>query len=451
MAHSKASNAKSKEIKFTAAKIEALPTRDKEYSAKIEGYRGMRCRVFPSGKKVIEVARKPRGCTNQVRVQICVYGDLPLTSIIHKKGNKKPGDSVESIYYDINTDLLAGKNPNIERKLKEASKTTLAEAFEDYKEASNLAPGTVKSYAGIIDNHFSDWKDLPLESITGSMVRKKHQDIKGDYAANNAMRTFRAIWNFAAEPEDDDSDGNPLLPTCPTRVLKVKASSKRKGWNKESRRQGQIEPHELKTWWQATKKIASMIEGKDGKQIPFYSTGGGDGELARDYLQFVIMTGLRRREASKLKWDTINLKGKHFTVAESKSGEPLTLPLPQYLVDMLTRRKKSKKCKDGPFPVDEVKRFVQKVRDLSGLEFTVHDLRRSFIGYCNDCDLGSMTIKALVNHTVTSSSGDVTEGYLINTHRRLRPHMDKIAAFVLSNAGAVDNVVSLEARGKHHG
>lgn len=414
-------------IKFTIVALEKLPVTGVEYIVRSAEHKGLRCRVYATGAKVIEVVRKPTGKPNQVRVKI---GELDGLTI----------KAIEKKYTKINTELQDGKNPNAERKAEketaEATNVTLSAAFKRFKANSDLAPATLTAYTNAVENHLKTWKNEPLSAITGATVRAKHKEISktGKIAANNAMRAFRAIYNYMYDELEDENE-NPILPPCPTRKLTTKG--KRVGWNKETRKQGQVEPEDLKTWWKATNKIASTITAASGKQVQFYK--GGDGELARDYLQFVILTGLRRREASGLQWKNINLKSKTFTVTETKSGKPLKLPLSDYLVDMLTRRKKLKECKAGPFPINEVKRFVSKVREISGLEFTVHDLRRSFIGYASDCNLGVLTIKALVNHSVENKSGDVTEGYLISTHRRLRKPMEQITAFVLRHAGVIDS------------
>jgi len=50
----------------------------------------------------------------------------------------------------------------------------------------------------------------------------------------------------------------------------------------------------------------------------------------------------------------------------------------------------------------------KEVRDDSGVYFTIHDLRRTFITIAESMDIGMVTIKTLVNHR--SGNQDVTEG-----------------------------------------
>ena len=166
----------------------------------------------------------------------------------------------------------------------------------------------------------------------------------------------------------------------------------------------------------------------------------GDGELARDYLQFVILTGLRRREATGLLWKNVNFRSKKITILDTKNKDNLELPLSDYLLEILERRK----GKDGTyvFPFEEPKKFVKWVREESGVEFTIHDLRRSFITYAEALDIGLLTIKAMVNHRI--GGNDVTAGYARITVERMREPMQKITDYVLGHAGKKeDNVVSI--------
>jgi len=88
---------------------------------------------------------------------------------------------------------------------------------------------------------------------------------------------------------------------------------------------------------------------------------------------------------------------------------------------------------DGPFKIEEPKKFVAWVRKESGVHFTIHDLRRSFITYAESLDFGNYTIKALMNHS-TANSRDVIEGYLQLSVERLRKPMQKISDYVLAKS-----------------
>jgi integrase len=312
--------------------------------------------------------------------------------------------------------LLDGVNPNEQKRRERAQKLTLAEAFGDYLASVTLRPDTVKAYTVAIERDLRDWKSRALTSITGQMVAARHRQLskKSATSANRAMRVLRAVWNHARSFSEDE-DGNPLLPEPPTRKL-------RRSWNREIRRTEHIAPGQLNPWFKAALALPETLK-------------RGDGLLARDYLIFVLLTGLRRREATSLLWPDVDLQNRTIRVRHTKNHVPFTLPLPDYLADLLASRKELR-CGDESriFALEEPRRFVQRVRDDSGVKFTIHDLRRTFITVAESLDISAFAIKALVNHC-SNAGTDVTAGYVQLTTERLRKPMQQIADFVLSHAG----------------
>ena len=69
---------------------------------------------------------------------------------------------------------------------------------------------------------------------------------------------------------------------------------------------------------------------------------------------------------------------------------------------------------------------------LSGIEFTVHDIRRTFITIAESLDLSAYAIKHLLNHKMAH---DVTSGYLIIDVEGLRKPMQQITNYLLSSMG----------------
>jgi integrase len=69
---------------------------------------------------------------------------------------------------------------------------------------------------------------------------------------------------------------------------------------------------------------------------------------------------------------------------------------------------------------------LKHLTETSGIKFTFHDLRRTFITVAESLDISSYAIKRLVNH---KNGSDVTEGYIIANHDRLRTPMQRITNF----------------------
>lgn len=433
-----------KKFKFTEPALRKLEQEDTPYEVADTTIPGLRCRVRPSGTKSFCIYKRPKnyispktGKPQSVRVNICNVGEMPIRS--------KKGETVETKAHEILALMAKGINPNEAAKQEEqkaiAESMTLQQALDAYIHPDRIAKDgkartqeqikqrTADGYKQHIDKHLDDWKELQLRDITPKMVRNRHTKIKARLAANNTMRTLRAIYNHAAE-ETADANGVSTLPPNPV-------SGMNRRWTIETRRSNIVDQAELKDWWQATEAITATRPGTK-KEVPVYAHG--DGELARDYLQFVMLTGLRRREATGLLWENVNWRSKTITILDTKNKDNLELPLSDYLLEILERRKG--KNKKYVFPFEEPKKFVAWVREESGVDFTIHDLRRSFITYAESLDIGLLTIKGMVNHRI--GGNDVTAGYARITVERMREPMQKITDYVLGHAGKKeDNVVAI--------
>ena len=153
----------------------------------------------------------------------------------------------------------------------------------------------------------------------------------------------------------------------------------------------------------------------------------------RDYLIFLLFTGLRRTEAAKLKWEDIDFEDRTFTIHQTKNGDPLVLPMSDYIYEMLCNRH-NRHTGEYVFPgpgregfLAEPKKAIYKVAVSSCVSFTCHDLRRTFITIAEGLDLPYYALKRLMNHRIN----DVTSGYIVMDVNRLREPTQKIADYII--------------------
>ena len=158
-------------------------------------------------------------------------------------------------------------------------------------------------------------------------------------------------------------------------------------------------------------------------------------ETVKDYILLLFMTGLRRQEGFKLKWADVDLKGRTFTISETKNKNPLALPMGKFTYDIFKRRKEGDDESQYVFPgsgktghLVEPKKQVSQVFNSSGVKFCLHDLRRGFITTAESLDISSYAMKAMVNHAL---KGDVTGGYIVIDPERLREPMQRIEDHLL--------------------
>lgn len=307
-------------------------------------------------------------------------------------------------------EIATGKDPIGEKKAKRAKGITLLEAFKDYLQSrKSLRPSTIEDYEQIIGKAFKDWQGKPLSEISKDMVELRHSDLgkTSKARANNAMRVLRAIFNHA-KAKYEDAKGNPVITVNPVdRLGQVRA------WYRVERKQTLIRPHQLAGWYQATLLL--------------------NRETTRDYLHLVLFTGLRRSEASTMKWKDVDFKEKTLSIPVTKNHQMHTLPLSDFLYDLLYRRYESRES-EYVFPSDaergylsDPKTAVKRVADLSGVPFTLHDLRRTYITIAESLDIPAYALKRLLNH---KDSNDVTAGYIVSDVGRLRKPMQRITDFI---------------------
>jgi integrase len=158
-------------------------------------------------------------------------------------------------------------------------------------------------------------------------------------------------------------------------------------------------------------------------------------DYARDFLLTALFTGMRRGEVQRLRCENVDLEGRKLHLPTTKNGDPLTLPLSGFLLDLLSQRRVNAGATPWVFPgsgadghLVEPKKFVHRVKDASGVSFTLHDLRRTYITIAESLDIPHYALKRLLNHR---TSDDVTGGYIIINVDRLRGPVEAIADRIL--------------------
>lgn len=326
--------------------------------------------------------------------------------------------------------ITRGDNPIAEKKSNKIKTMTLKVVLSDYLKArKDLKPTTAIDYQNVLKQVLPDWLDKPLINITREMIAKRHNEygaINSKARANYAMRVLRAVFNFAVH-EYQLENGQPIISVNPVEYL-----SHTRGWFRVDRKNTVIKSHQLAEWHEGLTKLA---EQEDYSQAMMWC----------DYFLLILFTGLRRMEAASLTWKDIDFKARTLTIQDTKNREIHTLPMSDFLYDLFFRRKQSQ-ISDFVFPapsktghVMEPRKAMLKVAELSGVSFTVHDLRRTFATTAESLDLPAYALKRLLNHKMTH---DVTAGYIMRDVERLRKPMQRITDFLISQmANSLEVVV----------
>lgn len=303
---------------------------------------------------------------------------------------------------DMLDELRRGIDPK-----KKVEDPTLRSALEAFLTArKDLSPASIHVFRQV-ERTLKSWLDLPLRSITGDMIEKRHIEIaaaiakrgktSGHVTANGAFKTLQLLYNFSAERVED-------LPPNPVKRLK-------RNWYPEPPKE-RIVSHE--------------------KMPDFYRAMCNLPDLQRDYLTLLMFTGMRRTEAATLLWSDIDLPNKVIRVqaANTKTRKRLDLPMSDVIFDMLVARRALGDA-TYVFPsYGKTKRIVGTTPSLraiyteTGVLISAHDLRRGYITIAKSTEISPLALKALVNHSIGRG---ITARYVMMTVDRLREPVQRVA------------------------
>ena len=381
--------------------MRALEAAEKSWIAWDDKLTGFGVRVQPSGTKSFIVNYRPgdggRKAPNK-RIVIGRFGRITV-------------DEARRKVQDLLGRVARGEDPADERT-EARGVPTLAQAFEGYMAANpNRAANTVRLYRQNLRVNLSDWLKRPLDRITRQDVEDRFNLITAKHGwagANQTMSMLRSIYRRPCV--DHESLRNPV-------ELWLAAGGR---FNKMRRRRIST-PAEVLPRWRAG------IEALDLEPA------------VRDIFLFGFYTGMRRGEIFSLRWERINLERRILRVDETKTGEPLELPITRQLAAIFERRLAETGSSGAPakgwvFPssrsgaghVAGVGHFHGGISQAGGARFWFHGLRNAFITVAErDLMLPRSLTKRLVNHARPS---DVTEGYAADwTVDQLRDPAQRIA------------------------
>lgn len=310
-------------------------------------------------------------------------------------------------------EILSGGDPVAAKRRQKLEGITLQAALDDYVTTRDLKPRTVSDMRTVFARLLSGWLKKPITAITPEMVERKHRELGKASAAQAdlCMRYLRAVLSYSTARYVDAS-GRPIIVDNPVARL-----SRTKAWFRVERRRTLLKAPQLPAWYEAVDTLPGNV---------------------RDYLVFLLLTGLRGGEGAALRWVNVDLKARHFTVQDTKNRRPHTLPTSDFVQAMLERRHEARTNEyvfvglHGKGHIRSADSAIRIAKAASGVDFCRHDLRRTFATTAESLDLPAYAVKRLLNH---ADGGDVTAGYLVIDVERLRKPMQRITDALLAACG----------------
>lgn len=376
-------------LAFTEARIKAIQP---PVSGRVEIYDTevpkLCCRVTTTGHKAYVVVGWDNQRQRGIRVTIGTVSDLTVKS-------------ARELAIKTLSDLKSGIDVMARRRHDKTARMTLETLLAEYLASRDLRQRTQDEYRIVLERHFADWKPLPVTKITEKMILDRHKLLTGigTTTANSAMRVLRLLLRYAHAIE--------IIDTVPIDVL-----SRARLWHKPRRKKRIIPSDRLAEWLEAVEAL--------------------DNVRTKTFLLTLLYMGFRSTELRNVRWEDVDLKSHRITLHDTKNGEILSLPLPTTLHDHYERLKKqtgrstwvfaSEISPDQPF--DSPKRAVKSICVSTGIEFSPHDLRRTFATVAESVGVPLTLIKRLLNH---STDDDVTTGYIRTEINTLRDAIEQIA------------------------
>ncbi len=289
---------------------------------------------------------------------------------------------------------------------------TLRQAFDEYMDSkTSISNNSAEMHRYNVDRYLGDWLSRQLSSITRKEVEARFNSltkVQGWATANQTISLLRSV--FRRSCVDHEGLRNPV-------DLWLSAGGK---YNRTVRRKitapGETLPRWHKGIWAAVRQPAT-----------------------RDIFWVGQYTGMRLGEILALRWEQIDLRQRVLCVEETKSGQPLELPLTRQLESILKRRQLEMQhapedLRVWVFPsrtsasghIEILSHLYGPIGESAGCKFWFHGLRNCFISVAErELMLPRSLTKRLVNHARPS---DVTEGYAADwTVEQLRVPAQRIA------------------------
>lgn len=284
---------------------------------------------------------------------------------------------------------------------------TLRDALSAHRDAlvrRKCSALTIRDHDTAARLHLGLLLDRRLDAITPDDVFRLHMkvtDRAGPYAANRTIRVLRASWNTARR----------RLPA----VVPVPAIGAVE-WNKQTRRREPIPWANLAAWYAQVSRMSWV---------------------RRDYLLFVLLTGLRRRDAAEIRWSDIDWAAGtlHRPAPKGGADRAFTIPLSRKALAVVRLRRMTNPRLFGsptPWAFPTRSRDGRKVIPIQepggdGLP-SPHRLRDTFATAALEAGVDLFTRKTLMNHALSGT--DVTEGYQRPSLEHLRRAQEAITAFL---------------------
>ena len=413
-----------KKFKFTDTKISAI-----EFSPKIVTYRDTEVRglilVVSASRKVFRLEKHIPALSKTKSIRIGLFDPYS-----HNSTENLNTVLARKIAREMLAKIDQGKDPSAGKESSLSLREVRDAYVKDGLASKRLKPETAQSkYVYDFDLYAKGLLDLPIIEVTSKNIEKEIRKLLEEKPERHTslgifLRSLSAVLNYA----------NARFSTEVTRVFienPVLAVRRMKFLKRSKPRARVLYEHELPIFYNFLHSRSSFSAKPGFKAL----------SVTADFMIFVLFSGARRGEASRLQWKDVYTD--YVIFRGTKTGDDRQVPMPEILLELLERRRRI--APEGSLwvfpspnplkpicePKNLINRFLGYHADFPA--FCVHDLRRTFSTYAK-MTVPSVLVSQLTGHK--ERRGTEETHYSSFTPQHLREGMEKIADILLSKTKA---------------
>jgi integrase len=364
-------------VKLTARTVEAVrPPASGRHELFDEDLPGFSIRITSNGRRTACILYRVGS-----RLRRATLGTLPPLSL---------ADARELARAALRSAALGGDPASAKRAAREA--LTVASLVKDY-----IDTGEGRRSDATNDDYRRTLKAVVMESPIGPQAAR--QVVRGELRAfleaiarkapiraNRVLALVRAAFRWGLREE--------LIERDPTAGLQ--------GPRPERPRERTLADDELKKLWETLDAMAPGTSDpvlENGKRVPRLVVVGA--------VKLLVLLGTRRSETLNMRWSDVDEHAQRWTVPGvfRKGGRAHVVPLPPLALAILAGLRLVSGAspwvfvgKRGASLANNPSRWTPILREASGLDFTLHDLRRTCATGCARLGASESTVSRILGH-----------------------------------------------------
>ena len=392
--------------------------RNLTYGQEVSFQRGLKGRPTKSdpNRVVVLLNYRIKGIRNAKKIKLGTYPDVDIDTLEERarKARALMDQGIDPREQQEN-ELRAKAELADEEEKKRITLAQLLTLFEDDRaiHGKGVKPATVKDRRYTITRHYGEFMEQPVQNITSEALEdifRKFAARGNREAAKKAVRYLNSLMNYALNTRR-------IITFNPCATFKGRIST-----TTNTKREA-LTPGQCVALMEAIDELTD--ERHHERLIKRYDLKAGDVGPVRDtiyfYIALLLMSGIRKRELLKLRWEDVKLEkhewkewsanGPYFQLITSKQGQPLGIPITRYMESIfreLRERSNTAFVFPSPRPGDKLEAplynerraypVLQKMLPPDTKRLTAQLLRKTFATTAYGIGLDTRTIELMTGH-----------------------------------------------------